>query len=56
MLRRFLMDESGATAIEYGLVAAMICVAILGGLTSFGSGVSALWDGNNGEITGVLSR
>ena len=56
MLRRFLRDETAATAIEYGLVAAMICVAILGGLTTFASGVTTLWDGNNGQITGVLSR
>lgn len=56
MLRRFLTDETGATAIEYGLIAAMICVAILGGLTTFASGVSALWGGNNSQITGVLNR
>ncbi len=28
---RFLKDESGATAIEYGLIAALISVAIIGG-------------------------
>jgi pilus assembly protein Flp/PilA len=31
---RFLKDESGATAIEYGLIAAIISVAIIGSLTS----------------------
>jgi pilus assembly protein Flp/PilA len=35
--KRFLKDESGATAIEYGLIAALIAVVIIGGLTALGS-------------------
>jgi pilus assembly protein Flp/PilA len=31
-LKRFLRDESGATAIEYGLIAALVAVAIIGAL------------------------
>lgn len=34
-LGRFLRDESGATAVEYGLIAALVCLAIVGALTSF---------------------
>ena len=34
--QRFLADESGATAIEYGIIAAMISVAIIGVLTAIG--------------------
>lgn len=37
---RFLKDESGATAIEYGLIAALISVAIIGGVSATGGGVS----------------
>jgi len=33
---RFMKDESGATAIEYGLIAALIAVAIIGGATAIG--------------------
>ncbi|MFF2322558.1 Flp family type IVb pilin [Agrobacterium sp. NPDC058088] len=33
---RFLKDESGATAIEYGLIAALISVAIIGGASTLG--------------------
>jgi pilus assembly protein Flp/PilA len=33
-LTRFLRDEKGATAIEYGLIAALISVAIIAALTS----------------------
>ena len=34
---RFFKDESGATAIEYGLIAALISVALIAGATALGS-------------------
>src|SRR6516164_9654233 len=34
LLKRFVRDESGATAVEYGLVAAGISVAIIGGVSA----------------------
>jgi pilus assembly protein Flp/PilA len=37
MLRKFLKDESGATAIEYGLIAAGIALAIIGVLQGTGT-------------------
>ena len=36
----FLADESGATAIEYGLIAALIGVVIIAGLTTLGSNLN----------------
>jgi len=36
-MRNFFKNESGATAIEYGLIAALIAVAIIGAVTSLGS-------------------
>ena len=36
LFSRFLKDESGATAIEYGLIAALISVALVAGATSLG--------------------
>ena len=41
MFTRFLKDESGATAIEYGLIAALIAVAIITGATQLGSTLNA---------------
>ena len=38
---RFLKDESGATAIEYGLIAALISVAIIAAATTLGSNINA---------------
>ena len=37
---RFLRDESGATAIEYGLIAAGIAVAIIAAVNSLGSALT----------------
>ena len=41
MISRFLGDESGATAIEYGLIAGLISVVIIGALTSLGTKVNS---------------
>lgn len=39
-LNRFVRDESGATAIEYGLIAALISVAIIAATTTLGINIS----------------
>jgi pilus assembly protein Flp/PilA len=41
---RFMKDESGATAIEYGLIAALIAVVIIGAATTLGTNVSAAFN------------
>jgi pilus assembly protein Flp/PilA len=41
---RFAKDESGATAIEYGLIATLIGVAIIVGATALGSALNTLFD------------
>jgi pilus assembly protein Flp/PilA len=40
LFNRFIKDESGATAIEYGLIAALIAVAIITILTSVGGSLT----------------
>jgi len=37
---RFMNDESGATAIEYGLIAALIAVVIISAVTALGTNAS----------------
>ena len=37
LIRRFLQDESAATAIEYGLIAALIAVVIITALSTIGT-------------------
>jgi pilus assembly protein Flp/PilA len=50
MFRRFWNDETGATAIEYGLIAALICLAIVGGASTVGSEVSFMWGDNSSKL------
>jgi pilus assembly protein Flp/PilA len=38
---RFVKDQSGVTAIEYGLIAALIAVVIIGAVTLVGNNLSA---------------
>jgi pilus assembly protein Flp/PilA len=39
-LKRFLSNDSGATAIEYGLIAALIAVVIIGAITTVGTNLT----------------
>ena len=41
LFARYMKDESGATAIEYGLIAALIAVVIIGVLESVGSSLNS---------------
>ncbi len=41
LLNRFLKDESGATAMEYGLIAALIAVVLISVLTNIGTRMSS---------------
>ena len=42
-LRKFGADQRGATAIEYGLICALIAVAAIGGMQQLGGGVGGKW-------------
>ena len=41
MLKKFIANKDGATAIEYGLIAALIAVVIITALTTIGTNLSA---------------
>jgi pilus assembly protein Flp/PilA len=43
VLRRLLTDERAATAIEYGLIAALIGIAIVGSLNSLNGGITDMY-------------
>ena len=49
-LRRLLTDQKGATAIEYGLIAALIIIAMMGGLSALGGGAGGMWSKINNEV------
>lgn len=50
---RFIKDESGATAIEYGLIAALMAVAIIACLTAFGPQMKAAFTGIGTTMNGA---
>jgi len=51
LFARFAKDESGATAIEYGLIAALIAVGIIGAATTLGKNISATFDDVSKELS-----
>jgi pilus assembly protein Flp/PilA len=53
-LRRLRGDSRGATAIEYGLIAALIVVAMMGGLASLGGGAGGMWSRLNNTVQGNM--
>ncbi len=48
---RFLKDESGATAIEYSLIAALIGVAVISAVKMLGTNLSAKFAGISNNLT-----
>lgn len=54
MFARFLRDETGATAIEYCLIAVLISIAIIGGFGKAANAIDTLWGNNNSEVQQAL--
>lgn len=52
-LSSFWRDEDGATAIEYGLIAGLIAVVIITGLSLVGGGLNGLFTRINNALTSV---
>lgn len=48
--RTLLRDDNGATAIEYGLIAALISVAIIAAVTSVGTNLTATFNTIAGDL------
>ena len=53
-LRKLLAGDGGATAIEYGLIAALIAVAAIGGMTALGGGSGAMWGDVQDEVEAAM--
>ncbi|OCO98798.1 MULTISPECIES: Flp family type IVb pilin [unclassified Ensifer] len=48
---RLLRDESGATAIEYGLIAALISVALIAGASTLGNALDTTFNGLGSKVS-----
>ena len=53
-LKSLWKDESGATAIEYGLIGALVSVTAMGALTAMGGSLNALLAGMSTDIAGAV--
>jgi pilus assembly protein Flp/PilA len=54
-LAGFWKDRSGASAIEYGMVAVLIAVAIISGATALGASVNSILNGAANKVTAAGS-
>jgi pilus assembly protein Flp/PilA len=53
MLKNLVQDESGASAVEYGLLVALIAVVIIGAVTTLGQTISTMFTNVNTNISGA---
>ncbi len=51
----FLKDDSGATAIEYGLIAALVSVAAITALSALGDGLVTIFETVSSELTAAAT-
>ncbi|PLK70466.1 Flp family type IVb pilin [Rhizobium sp. TH135] len=56
LFARFVKDESGATAIEYGLIAALISVALITGATTLGTALNNTFAGVSTKMTNAAAK
>lgn len=55
-IKDFMQDQQGATAIEYGLIAALVSVVIIGALSSLGLNADGLYTATFGLIGDNISQ
>lgn len=53
--RSLIADESGATAIEYGLIAALVSVAAIAALTAMGGSLKEIFQAVCDKLTGAVT-
>jgi pilus assembly protein Flp/PilA len=51
LIKNFRQEDSGATAIEYGLIAALVSVAAIGALTQLGTSLDTMFSTVSGHLT-----
>jgi pilus assembly protein Flp/PilA len=56
VIRNLIADESGATAIEYGLIAALVSVAAVVALENTGTSLSAMYTSVSDKLTTAAAK
>ncbi len=55
MLQKMLHDEQGATAVEYGLIAALIVIAMITAVQGLATSTSDMWTGVETKVSDAVS-
>ena len=55
IISKIIRDESGATAIEYGLIAALVSVAAIAALTAMGTSLETMFTRVSNELEGAVN-
>ena len=56
LLQQFVRDETGATAIEYGLIVAVLSLTIIGGVGRAADAIQWLFSDNNSKLVQAFSH
>ncbi|GLR46990.1 Flp family type IVb pilin [Sphingomonas astaxanthinifaciens] len=56
MLRKLRHHDGGATAIEYGLIAALIAVAAISGMSALGGGSNGMWGKIGNRVDNAMNK
>ncbi|MEW9805575.1 Flp family type IVb pilin [Mesorhizobium marinum] len=56
LIQRFLADKGGATAIEYGLIVALLSLVVVAGIGAVGDGVKDMFANQDREIQKAFNR
>ena len=55
-LKRIGSDNSGATAVEYGLIVSLIVIACIGGMSTFANSSDGMWTDVTNKVSEVVDR
>ena len=56
ILRKLKTDDRGATAVEYGLIIALIFLAMMGGVQAFGTSAITMWNNISDRVEEVRPK
>ena len=51
--RGLIQDQKGASAVEYGLILALVFLAVMGGIASLGSAVQSRWNSISNAVSSL---
>ena len=55
-IRKIFKDKKGATAIEYGLIAALVAVALITAMTTLSGGLNGLFSAIGGKLSSTADN